>query len=108
MLSTCVLGLMLLMSSSLMYFAERAAQPDVFSSIPAAMWWAVATLTTVGYGDVYPITPFGRLLAAVSAILGIGLFALPTAILGAGFIEAVEDRKAQRTKTCPHCGHELQ
>jgi voltage-gated potassium channel len=106
-LTTCVLGLMLLVSSSLMYFAENDDQPEVFSSIPAAMWWAIATLTTVGYGDVYPITPLGRLLASVSAVVGIGLFALPTAILGAGFVEEIEKRKHEHPRTCPHCGKEL-
>jgi voltage-gated potassium channel len=106
-LTSCVLALMLLITASFMYFAENEAQPEVFSSIPAAMWWSVATLTTVGYGDVYPITALGRLLASFSAILGIGLFALPTAILGSGFIEEVEKRKELRGRTCPHCGREL-
>jgi len=99
---------LLLMASSLMYFAEGEEQPDHFSSIPASMWWAVATLTTVGYGDVYPVTAGGRLLASVIAILGIGMFALPTGILGAGFVEAIEKRKKhEKTKTCPHCGRTI-
>lgn len=103
--TTFVLFLLLVLASSLMYFAENAAQPEVFSSIPASMWWAVSTVTTVGYGDVYPVTGAGRLVASGAAILGIGLFALPTAILGSGFIEEVQRRKQPRV--CPHCGKEV-
>lgn len=82
-----VLAILLIISASLMYYAENGAQPEKFSSIPAALWWAVATLTTVGYGDVYPITPIGRLLGGFIAVLGIGLFALPAGILASGFTE---------------------
>lgn len=104
-LTTFILALLLLVASSLMYFVENPAQPEVFSSIPAAMWWAVATLTTVGYGDVYPVTVAGRLLASVVAVLGIGFFALPTAILGTGFVEEIAKTKA--APCCPHCGGSL-
>ena len=62
-----------------MYFAERAAQPDKLGSIPEALWWGVATATTVGYGDVYPVTGVGRLLGGALAVAGIGSFALFTA-----------------------------
>ena len=103
-LSTFVLFLMLLIASSVMYFVENSAQPDAFSSIPATMWWAIATLTTVGYGDMYPITPLGRLFGAIVAVMGIGLFALPTAILGTGFVEAIAKEK-EPPVTCPECGH---
>lgn len=98
--------ILLVISSSLMYFAEREAQPEVFSSIPAAMWWGVATLTTVGYGDVYPITWLGRVMAAVVAVLGIGMFALPAGILGAGFLEALEATNCEEG-ACPHCGRPM-
>ena len=64
--------MLLLMASSTMYFVEKDAQPEAFSSIPAAMWWGVATLTTVGYGDVYPVTPVGKAVGAVIAALGVG------------------------------------
>lgn len=101
---TCFV-LFLLLSSSAMYFVENRAQPDKFSSIPATMWWAIATLTTVGYGDMYPITGAGRLLGAFVAVMGIGLFALPTAILGTGFVEAIASQKKKATLTCPECGH---
>jgi voltage-gated potassium channel len=98
-----LLSLAVILASAFMYFAENQAQPEEFSSIPATMWWAVETLTTVGYGDVCPVTPVGKLMAAVLAILGIAVFALPTAILGAGFVEefAQSNRLSQ---TCPHCG----
>ena len=100
-----LLLLLLVMAASMMYFADNAAQPEVFSSIPAAMWWAVATLTTVGYGDVYPVTALGKLMASVIAILGIGMFALPTGILGAGFVEELERQRQPRK--CPHCGEKI-
>lgn len=106
-LTASVLVLLLLFSSSLMYIAEHDANPEQFSSIPGAMWWGVATLTTVGYGDVYPITAFGKVVASIIAILGIGVFAIPTGILGAGFVEALQ-AKDKPPKTCPHCGKEIQ
>lgn len=98
-------AILLVMSASLMFYAENSVQPEAFSSIPATMWWAVATLTTVGYGDVYPVTALGRLLGACVALLGIALFAFPTAILGSGLVEELERRSAGRT--CPHCGGPL-
>lgn len=106
--SFLALFILLSLSSSLMYFFEHEAQPEAFSSIPQAMWWGTITLTTVGYGDVYPITLVGRILGAIVAILGIGLFALPAGILASGFSEELQARKAkkrkQKIKYCPHCG----
>ncbi|XVH30673.1 ion transporter [Haloferacaceae archaeon DSL9] len=94
-------AILLLLASSLMYFAERAAQPEAFSSIPEALWWGVVTLTTVGYGDVHPVTTLGKVIGAAVAVIGIGLFALPASILASGFMEvAIEDREY----SCPHCG----
>lgn len=102
--SISFMAVLILVSSSLMYYAEHEAQPEKFSSIPAAMWWAIATLTTVGYGDVFPITASGKILASVIAVLGIGMFALPTGILGAAFV----DEFGSRNKSyCPHCGKPL-
>lgn len=100
-----VILVLLVLASSLMYFVENPAQPDAFSSIPAAMWWGVATLTTVGYGDVVPITALGKTLGAIVSILGIGLFALPAGILASGF--ASEVRSESSAKRCPHCGEEI-
>ena len=102
-----VLFLLLVMTSSLMFFAENRAQPEEFASIPRAMWWSIITLTTVGYGDVFPVTAAGRLLAGIIAIVGIGLFALPAAILGSGFMEELE--AGERTPVrCPHCGEVIE
>ena len=92
-----------MVSSTILYYCENSVQPDVFTSIPASMWWAVATLTSVGYGDMYPVTYLGKFFASIIAILGIGMFALPTGILGAGFVEAIQKSK-KTTKNCPHCG----
>lgn len=94
---------LLLVTSTLMYYAENAAQPESFSSIPQTMWWGIATLTTVGYGDVFPITPFGRFLGGIIAMIGIGLFALPTGILASGFSEEIS-RKKHQDGNCPVCG----
>lgn len=84
---------LLIIFSSLMYFIEKDVQPEAFSSIPAAMWWGIMTLTTVGYGDIYPITILGKILGVLIAFLGIGLFALPAGILGSGLVEAVQKSK---------------
>ena len=99
--------ILLLVSSSLMYFVEHDAQPGTFPSIPAAMWWGAMTLTTVGYGDVFPITPLGRLLASVIAGIGIALFALPAGLLGSAFLEQVQRRRSA-ARRCPSCGAELE
>jgi voltage-gated potassium channel len=98
---------MLVVFSCLMFNIEHAAQPENFSSIPQTMWWAIATLTTVGYGDVYPITPLGKFVAGLTAISGIGLFAIPTALLASGFTEKMGKHHQHHGKYCPHCGKEL-
>lgn len=94
---------LLLITSTLMYYIENEAQPENFSSIPETMWWGIATLTTVGYGDIYPITPLGQFLGGVIAVIGIGLFALPTGILASGFSEELSNRK-ENANCCPTCG----
>lgn len=108
LLTSTLMVLLLVISSSLLYFCEHAAQPKVFSSIPATMWWSVATLTTIGYGDMYPVTLAGKLITSLIAILGIGMFALPTGILGAGFVEAMEKSRADHSANCPHCGKPIE
>ena len=95
-------AVLMLLASTDMYLAERDAQPERFGSIPRAMWWAVVTLTTVGYGDVYPVTAAGRMLGAVVAIIGIGVVAVPTGILGAGFTEAIREDRKQRRRESDH------
>ena len=102
-----VVGALLVLASTLMFYIERSAQPEEFSSIPETMWWSIITVTTVGYGDVAPITPGGRLLAGIIALLGIGIFALPAGILGSGFMEQVARRRNPSISACPRCGLEL-
>lgn len=97
------MGILLVIASSLMYYVEHEAQPAIFGSIPHAMWWAVITLTTVGYGDTYPVTALGRVLGAFISLLGIGMFALPAGILTSGFVEYGEQQQEER-RTCPKCG----
>ncbi len=119
---------LLILASSAMYYAERDAQPDHFSHIPDAMWWGVVTMTTVGYGDVTPITTLGKVLGGFISLLGIGLFALPAGILASGFEEALkrkagdeeeeeddestgkqqEDGEVGEKKYCPCCGRRLE
>lgn len=88
--SGAVAALLLLFSSALLYVAEGGEQPEAFGSIPRAMWWSIATLTTVGYGDATPITALGKLFAGMTALAGIGLIAMPTGILAAAFSQAVQ------------------
>jgi voltage-gated potassium channel len=99
-------AVLLIISASIMYFVENDVQPEAFSSIPATMWWSIATLTTVGYGDVYPITPLGKILGAIIAILGVGLFALPAGILSSGFAEMIR-KKEETTIQCRYCHKEI-
>jgi len=102
------IAFLLIIASSLMFFAEHDAQPEAFSSIPAAMWWGVVTLTTVGYGDIYPVTVVGKLLGASLAFFGIGVFVLPAGIVASGFAEEVkygikpEAEILETTKTEPN------
>ena len=94
LLGFCII---LLLAASLAYLLERTAQPDVFGSIPAALWWAIVTLTTTGYGDVVPITPLGRMLGGVVMMSGIIVFALWAGILATGFAEETRRREFLRT-----------
>jgi len=84
---------LLVFQSSLVYYFEREAQPDKFGSIPAAMWWGIVTLTTVGYGDVVPITLWGRMAGGLTAVMGLCMFAIPVGIIASAFIEAVRRRE---------------
>jgi voltage-gated potassium channel len=84
---------LLVLGATAMYWVEGTIQPDKFGSIPRSLWWAVITMTTIGYGDVYPITSVGRVIASLVAIAGIGLIAMPTGILAAAFSDAIQKHK---------------
>lgn len=102
-----IVSVLLVVVSSLMYFIEHEAQPEVFSSIPSAMWWGVTALSTIGYGDALPITTLGKFFGGIVALLGVGLFALPAGILASGFSEEVARRRSGRGDICPYCGGPL-
>jgi voltage-gated potassium channel len=101
-----IVTMLLIFASSVMYHFENEAQPVAFSSIPKAMWWSVATLTTVGYGDVYPVTNIGKLFGSIIAILGVGMVALPAGILASGFAEEIKNKEKGQI-ICPHCGKNI-
>ena len=88
-----VMCALLLFASTVMYFVERHVQPEAFGSVPAAAWWAVATLTTVGYGDVTPATDLGKLFGGLMMIFGLGMFAIPIGIMATGFAQEINRRE---------------
>lgn len=90
-----IMMILIVLAASGIHLVEHQAQPEKFDSIPKAMWWAVVTLTTVGYGDVTPITPLGKTLGAVITILGVGLAALPAGILASGLANELNMRREQ-------------
>ncbi|EGM76362.1 Ion channel [Rheinheimera sp. A13L] len=90
--------IVLLFAATCLYLVEGDIQPEAFGSIPRATWWAVATLTTVGYGDVYPITLLGRILAGITAVTGICMIAVPTGILASAFSDAIKEAKEKHRR----------
>ncbi len=82
-----------LISSALLYFAEGKVQPEAFGTIPKAMWWSIITITTVGYGDTYPITPVGRIITGLTALAGISVIAIAAGLIASGFDEAIAKGK---------------
>jgi voltage-gated potassium channel len=101
-------AILLIISSTLVYYAECEAQPEKYSSILSSMWWSIITLLTVGYGDIYPITPLGKIFGALTAIFGIALFALPAGLITSGFMELLSKQKGTDVVTiCPHCGKDV-
>ncbi|MCS6968795.1 MAG: ion transporter [Cytophagales bacterium] len=106
-ISTILMFFMLLITSALMYYVEHQVQPEKFSSILRTMWWGIITLTTVGYGDMYPITGLGKLLGGLIAVIGVGLFALPAGLIASGFSEELSKVADRKKITCPHCGKEI-
>ena len=95
-ISLLMVLILLIVASTIMFLLERKAQPEAFKSISSTMWWAVATLTTVGYGDIYPITALGKIMGGIIAILGVGLFALPAGIIASGFVEELDNDKKNK------------
>ena len=100
LLTTLAMALALVYVSAVaLYFIEGVgAEREAFASIPRALWWAIATLTTVGYGDVYPITPLGRLFASVIALAGIGVVALPAGVFASAFSDELREREIKKLK----------
>jgi len=94
-----VFVVILIFISSLMYLLEHLAQPKVFADIPSAMWWAVVTMTTLGYGDMVPVTALGKLIGACTAVIGVGMIALPAGVLASGFSEQVRLRREEYQET---------
>ena len=85
-------------SAILMYYIERSAQPDVFRNVGQSFWWAVVTFTTTGYGDIYPITPLGKILGIIISLVGIAMIAIPTGIVSSAFINIVQERTREVTQ----------
>lgn len=102
MVATVFVGFLLLVFvSTVIYFLESRVQPEAFGSIPKAMWWGIVTLTTVGYGDIAPLTPLGKVFGGLAALFGVSMFVMPAAILAAGFIDELEAKKDKRL--CRSC-----
>jgi voltage-gated potassium channel len=102
LVAVVLMGVFVYLASSLLYQIEHARQPDVFSSVPATFWWAVVTFNTIGYGDMVPLTSAGRLVAGLVSVFGVGVFALPTAIVIAAIIESSATGSPY---ICHACGH---
>lgn len=101
--SMCLILILMTASSLAMFGLEHDAQPDIFKNAFSGIWWSVSTLLTVGYGDIYPITVAGRMLGIVTAFLGVGMVAIPTGIISAGFVEQYTKIKGDKydCKNCP-------
>lgn len=95
---------LVIISSCIMYFAEHLTPGSLFTSIPSTIWWSVVTLTTTGYGDMFPVTDIGKIMASVIMLSGVAFFALPAGIITAGFLEEFRNTRKRGSHTCPHCG----
>ena len=102
LVAVALMAVFVYLASSLLYQIEHARQPQVFSSIPATFWWAVVTFNTIGYGDMVPLTPAGQFVAGLVSVFGVGVFALPTAIVIAAIIESSASGSPY---VCHACGH---
>lgn len=99
--SVFIIFVLMMCSSLCMYSAENSAQPDVFDNAFSGIWWSISTILTVGYGDIYPITAFGRIMAIIIALLGVGAVAIPTGIISAGFVERYTVMQETKDITVP-------
>jgi len=105
LITTIVLTIiMIFMASTIMYYVENQAQPDVFTNIIETTWWSIATFTTIWLGDVFPITVAGKICGGIISLLGIMIIALPSGIICSGFMDELYKEK----KICPHCGKDIE
>jgi len=107
MLSFLLTIFLIIIASCIVYFAEHKVEGTQFTSIPATLWWAVVTLTTTGYGDMYPVTAIGKTLTGIIMLTGVAFFALPAGIITAGFLEEMQIIKKAKSYKCPHCGGDI-
>ncbi len=109
LLSFILVMFLIVFASCAIYFAEHLDPKNraYFTSIPATMWWSVVTLTTTGYGDMYPVTHLGRAMAMIIMLSGVAIFALPAGIITAGFLEEFRMTRIKKTHRCPNCGEHI-
>ena len=113
LISTFIIFTLMTVASVLMYTVEHDAQPEVFENALSGLWWAVTTLSTIGYGDIYPVTALGKVLGTIFSLFSIALIAIPTGIISAGFIEEDEDDEEitgnhKDKRFCPYCGENIE
>lgn len=110
LLSLVLVVFLIIFASCIMYFAESRNTENAlkFSSIPATIWWAVVTLTTTGYGDMFPMTTLGKTMAGIIMLTGVAFFALPAGIITAGFLEEFRANRIKATHRCPNCGEMIE
>ncbi len=110
MLSLVLVIFLIIFSSCIIFFVEHnhPVNKENFTSIPATIWWSVVTLTTTGYGDMYPMTTLGRIMTGIIMLTGVAFFALPAGIITAGFLEEFRKNKKRKPIKCPHCGKEIE
>jgi voltage-gated potassium channel len=99
---------LIIIASCIMYFAEHNYKGTQFTSIPATIWWSVVSLTTTGYGDMYPMTVIGKVMASMIMLTGVAFFALPAGIITAGFIDEFRLNRVKKTHRCPSCGEVIE
>jgi len=110
MLSLVLVVFLIVFASCVMYFAEsrHVENATKFTSIPATIWWSVVTLTTTGYGDMYPMTVLGKTMAMIIMLTGVAFFALPAGIITAGFLEEFRSHRIKSSRRCPNCGEQIE